>query len=189
VEAHAALAALTGAGAGETSPLAPEEDAAVHRLLGEAAPFSRDLELHLTGSGLVVHRASAAVLLRFHPRVGAWIQLGGHGDPGETDPFAVALRESVEECGLADLRRADGLGVLPDQVALVEVGAAGNEGAHHHLDLRYLLETERPDEVLAEAPDAPLRWVAIDDAPRVCGEPNLLPMFDAAARWLRADAP
>ena len=32
-----------------------------------------------------------------------WLQVGGHGDPGETDPLAIALREAREETGLTDL--------------------------------------------------------------------------------------
>jgi 8-oxo-dGTP pyrophosphatase MutT (NUDIX family) len=34
---------------------------------------------------------------------GGWLQVGGHGDPGEGDPLAIALREAAEETGLSDL--------------------------------------------------------------------------------------
>src|SRR5579871_5421231 len=68
-----------------------------------ADPWSRSLQLHFTASALVLHPESGRVLLRWHPRLGRWLQVGGHGDPGESDPLAIALREAAEETGLADL--------------------------------------------------------------------------------------
>nr|MDQ2874388.1 NUDIX domain-containing protein [Actinomycetota bacterium] len=75
------------------------------RQLARAAadPWLRSLPLHFTASALVVHPGSARVLLRWHPRQQAWLQVGGHGDPGESDPIEIALREGLEETGLTDL--------------------------------------------------------------------------------------
>ena len=76
------------------------------RRLAQAAadPWSRSqLPLHLTASALVVHPASRRVLLRWHVKHDRWLQVGGHGDPGETDPLQIALREAREETGLSDL--------------------------------------------------------------------------------------
>ena len=56
-------------------------------------PWSRSLPLHFTASALVVHPASRRVLLRWHVRQELWLQVGGHGDPGETDPLQIALKE------------------------------------------------------------------------------------------------
>ena len=60
--------------------------------------------MHFTASALVVHPDSGRVLLRWHQRMRMWLQVGGHGDPGEGDPLAIALREAREETGLPDLR-------------------------------------------------------------------------------------
>ena len=68
-----------------------------------ADPYRRDLPLHVTASALIVHPPTARVLLRWHQRQQAWLQVGGHGDPGETDPLAIVRREAEEETGLADL--------------------------------------------------------------------------------------
>ena len=46
-----------------------------------ADPWLRSLPLHLTASALVVHPDSGKVLLRWHERQQAWLQVGGHGDP------------------------------------------------------------------------------------------------------------
>jgi 8-oxo-dGTP pyrophosphatase MutT (NUDIX family) len=93
------------------------ESADVRRMLqvtaGAADPWSRALPLHFTGSALVVHPETRRVLLRWHVRHGRWLQVGGHGDPGEHDPLAVALREAVEETGL-DPAGVEVLGTLPE---------------------------------------------------------------------------
>ena len=66
-------------------------------------PWARSSPLHVTGSAVVVHPPSRRVLLRWHDRQQGWLQVGGHADPGEADPFAVALREAREETALTDL--------------------------------------------------------------------------------------
>ena len=76
----------------------------VRSLLEAAAdPYRRSLTLHVTSSALIVHPPTGRVLLRWHQRQQAWLQVGGHGDPGETDPLAIVAREAAEETGLTDL--------------------------------------------------------------------------------------
>ena len=156
-------------------PHGPEETAAVVRIMAMAEsvedPWSRELPLHLTASALVVHLASARVLLRWHARQQAWLQVGGHGDAGEQDGLAIALREAAEETGLSDLAP------WPDaalrHVAIVPVPAAGREPAHEHADLRFLLATRTPQAIVAERPDAPMRWLSLAEANELTGEDNL----------------
>jgi 8-oxo-dGTP pyrophosphatase MutT (NUDIX family) len=146
-------------------------------------PWLRSLPLHLTASALVVHPASGRVLLRWHQRQQAWLQVGGHGDPGESDPLAIALRESIEETGLPDLEP------WPDaqlrQVAVVAVPANSREPAHHHADLRFFLATRSPDAARPESPDAPLRWLSPDEADEATTEANFRETI-ARARQLLA---
>jgi len=134
-------------------------------------PWRRDLPLHVTGSALVVHRETSRVLLRWHQRQQAWLQVGGHGDPGETDPLAIATREASEETGLADLVP------WPDarirHVVIVDVPAGKGEPAHEHADIRYFMATRTPDQVQAETSDAPLRWLSLAAARDATSEPNL----------------
>ena len=54
--------------------------------LAGADPWARDTPRHVTCSALVLHPPSGRVLLRWHRRQQAWLQVGGHADPGETDP-------------------------------------------------------------------------------------------------------
>jgi 8-oxo-dGTP pyrophosphatase MutT (NUDIX family) len=134
-------------------------------------PWSRALPLHLTGSALVVHPPSRRVLLRWHTRQGAWLHVGGHGDPGETDPLDVAVREAVEETGLADVTPWPDAALL--HVAVVPVPARAPEPAHEHADLRFVLATDDPDAARPENPGAPLRWAGLAEAADLTAGDNL----------------
>lgn len=133
-------------------------------------PWLRSLPLHVTASALVVHPSSGRVLLRWHQRQQAWLQVGGHGDPGESDPLGIALREAGEETALPDLEP------WPDaklrQVTVVPVPASSREPAHHHADLRFVLATQVPEAARAESLDAPLRWLSPGDALQLTTEAN-----------------
>jgi 8-oxo-dGTP pyrophosphatase MutT (NUDIX family) len=160
-------------------PISPHEEADVARiralLVGDGAdPWSRELPMHVTASALVLHPSTGRVLLRWHERMGSWLQVGGHADPGEDDPAAIALREAAEETGLDDLAR------FPDpeadrlvHVVVVPVPAGKGEPAHEHADLRYLFTTEHPDDVVPESATASLRWLSLDAARSVVREDNL----------------
>ena len=136
-----------------------------------ADPWDRSLPLHVTASALVVHPPSGRVLLRWHQRQQAWLQVGGHGDPGESDPLAIAQREAAEETGLTDLEPwPDG---LIRHLVIVPVPAGGGEPAHEHADVRFLLATRAPAAARPENGAAPLRWLPLSGAMRVTSEDNL----------------
>jgi 8-oxo-dGTP pyrophosphatase MutT (NUDIX family) len=142
-------------------------------VLAEPDVWSRAVPLHVTASALVVHPASGRVLLRWHQRQQAWLQVGGHADPGEADPLAIALREAREETGLTDLAPwPDGelrhLVIVP-----VPASAARGEPAHEHADLRFVFATSVPDAARPENPDAPLRWLTVAEAEHLTAEDNL----------------
>jgi len=134
-------------------------------------PWRRDLPLHVTASALIVHPHTARMLLRWHQRQQAWLQVGGHGDPGESDPLAIAAREASEETGLADLEPWPDAGIR--HVVIVGVPAGNGEPAHEHADIRYFMATRMPDQARAEHEDAPLRWLSLTGAREITSEPNL----------------
>ena len=143
-----------------------------------ADPWSRALPLHFTASALVVHPETRRVLLRWHHKFGLWLQVGGHGDPGETDPLQIALREAAEETGLTDLVP------WPDaslrHAAVCHVRASATEPQHEHADLRYVLATRDPDAAIPENDNSPLRWLAVDEARALVGGNNLRHALDRA---------
>lgn len=161
-------------------PLGEQEEADVARMCrlaeAESDPWRRSLPLHFTASALIVHPASKRVLLRWHQRQKRWLQVGGHGDPGETDPLKIALREAEEESGLADLAP------WPDaslrHLVICQVAPGKGEPAHEHADLRYFLSTGRPDAVRPENPGAPLRWLSTGEARDLVGGNNLRETLD-----------
>jgi 8-oxo-dGTP pyrophosphatase MutT (NUDIX family) len=144
-----------------------------------ADPWSRSqLPLHFTGSALVVHPPSRRVLLRWHFKHDRWLQVGGHGDPGETDPLQIALREAREETGLSDLVP------WPDErlhhAVVCYVRPSGTEPAHEHGDLRYFLATGHPDAIAPENEQSPLRWLTVGQARALVGDNNLSETLDRA---------
>ncbi|PSL07025.1 ADP-ribose pyrophosphatase YjhB (NUDIX family) [Haloactinopolyspora alba] len=146
--------------------------ARVHALVRDAPdPWSQSIPLHVTASALIVHPPSRRALLRWHPRQEAWLQVGGHGDPGETEPLQVALREGREETGLPDLEPWPNDALA--HVVIVPVPAKGDDPAHEHADLRYVLATAEPDSARPEKPDALVRWFDLPDAYDATTEENV----------------
>lgn len=148
--------------------------ARLRELSSQPEVWARTAPVHATGSALIVHPPSGRVLLRWHARMQAWLQVGGHADPGETSPLAVALREAHEETGLGELQ------AWPNprqpsviQIVIVPVPAGRGEPAHHHADVRYLLSTDRPEDATPESPGARLRWLPLHEAIAEVAEDNL----------------
>jgi 8-oxo-dGTP pyrophosphatase MutT (NUDIX family) len=172
------------------SPASAAEAADVARLRAVVAagdPWDRSLPHHVTGSALIVHPPSRRILLRWHARQRAWLQVGGHGDPGERDPLGVARREGEEETGLTDLVPWPDADVA--QVAIVPVPAAPHESAHEHADVRFLLATATPEAVRPERPEAELRWLTVADALALATEPNVRDLIARADERLDGTVP
>lgn len=154
----------------------------IQDLLATGDPWSRHLPLHVTASALVVHPSTRRVLLRWHVRMRAWLQIGGHGDPGEHDPVDVVLREGREETHLDDLV------CWPDsalrQVVVLPVPAGPGEPAHEHADLRFVLATRTPERARSEKPASALRWLSLPEAHALTTEPNLRELLSRVAELL-----
>ncbi len=153
-------------------------------LVAGADPWRRSVPLHVTGSAVVVHPPTGRVLLRWHERQQAWLQVGGHADPCETDPFVTAEREGIEETGLADLRAWPGPEPTLVHLVAVPVAAVKGEPAHEHLDVRYVLATATPDAIEPENPAARLQWMTAAEAVDFTSEENLKVMLRRVADLL-----
>ncbi len=153
-------------------PLDEVEAAHVRTVLDVVATsadcFSRDhfAPGHVTGSAFVAS-PDGCLLLIHHRRLGRWLQPGGH-DAGEHDPLATALREAREETALPDLRPVS-CAILDVDVHTIPPGRG--EPSHLHLDVRYLLVTDRPGAIAADADEATgIGWFDLDAAVKMMAE-------------------
>jgi 8-oxo-dGTP pyrophosphatase MutT (NUDIX family) len=153
----------------------------VRSALSTGDPWRRSNSLHVTASALILHPPTCQVLLRWHVRQQAWLQVGGHADPGEIDPLAIAIREGREETGLDDLVPWSDSAIV--HVVIVPVSAAVHEPAHEHADLRFVLATDTPDSARPENPAATLRWLPISEA-QAATEPNVRETLTRVERLL-----
>jgi len=160
--------------------------ARMRRLAAQGDPWDRSILLHATGSAFVVDPRAARVLLRWHERMQSWLQVGGHGETGETHPFDIALREAREETGLGDLASwPDPARPLLLHVVIVPVPAGRGEPEHEHADLRYLLATHQPQDAAPESESAKLRWFCIADALKAASQDNTRETIRRVARVLQ----
>jgi len=120
--------------------------------------FYRSLTVgHVTGSAWVVDRTGSFALLTHHRKFDRWLQLGGHAD-GESDIRAVALREAVEESGIAEIVPASpgiyDLDVHP-------IPERGDEPAHLHYDVRFAFFADRGSVPVASEESHAVAWVPL----------------------------
>ncbi len=120
----------------------------------------RNTTAHITASAFVLDGAGR-VLMTHHRKLRRWLQLGGHSDEGECDPAVTALREATEESGLDDLRFHPAFGRRPIDVDAHRIPARKDKPAHDHLDIRYVLLTDRPDAIAITDESEDLRWFAL----------------------------
>lgn len=124
---------------------------------------------HLTASAVVVSHDGTHVLLTLHPRVGRWVQLGGHCEEGDAGLAAAALREATEESGIGDLKidpRPLHLDVHPITCSL---GVPTR-----HFDVRFLLHAPPGATPLISSESADLAWW-----PTLSLPPDVAPLIPA----------
>ncbi|MGB3302580.1 NUDIX hydrolase [Gordonia sp. (in: high G+C Gram-positive bacteria)] len=120
---------------------------------------------HLTGSVAVFTADLKHVLLTLHPRVGKWIQLGGHCEPGDPTLAAVALREGLEESGLSSLRLSEGPVQLHTHPITCSLGVPTR-----HLDVRFAAVADPTSDgslppIVRSDESVDLAWWPVDDLP------------------------
>lgn len=115
---------------------------------------------HITASTLVLDHAGREVLLTLHPRLGRWVQLGGHCDDTDIDIVAAALREATEESGVADLR------LEPELVAVHVHPVTCSLGLPtRHLDLQFVAHAPPGAQIALSDESLDLQWWPVDALP------------------------
>jgi 8-oxo-dGTP pyrophosphatase MutT (NUDIX family) len=107
-----------------------------------------------------VDDAGEHALLTLHPRVGRWLQLGGHIEPEDTTLAGAALREATEESGI------DGLTISAAPIHLDVHPITCSLGVPtRHLDVRYLVRAPAGARAERSEESMDLRWWPLAELP------------------------
>lgn len=116
---------------------------------------------HVTASALVLDPVRRRVVLTLHPKIGRWLQLGGHCEPEDLVLADTARREATEESGLPGLRVVD----APVRLDRHEVRCRPDGSVGVHLDVQYVVRTTT-DAALVPSEESPsVRWWPLEALP------------------------
>ncbi|GAB3296855.1 NUDIX domain-containing protein [Epidermidibacterium keratini] len=115
---------------------------------------------HLTASAVVVDAEGERTLLTLHPRIGRWVQLGGHCEPGDETLVDAALREAREESGIDELD----IDPAPLQLDVHPLTCSGGVPTRH-LDVRFLVRAAAGATERISDESLDLRWFGFAELP------------------------
>ena len=115
---------------------------------------------HLTASAVVVDRSRNAALLTLHPRIGRWVQLGGHCEADDGSLRAAVAGGARGGDGIQDLL----VGAEPLQLDVHPLTCSGGVPTRH-LDVRYLVVVPDGSEAVISEESDDLRWFPFDALP------------------------
>jgi len=115
---------------------------------------------HLTASALVLDPSRQAVLLTLHPRVGLWLQLGGHCEEGDNTVLDAAAREAREESGIGSLS----FDPLPLSLDVHPITCSLGVPTRH-FDVKFLAVSPEGAEPVISDESLDLRWFRWDALP------------------------
>ncbi|MDO5696885.1 MAG: NUDIX domain-containing protein [Dermatophilus congolensis] len=120
---------------------------------------------HVTASALVLDHSRKSTLLTLHPRVGRWVQLGGHMEDGDESLVQAALREAEEESGITGLV----IDPVPVHVSIHPIQCK-NSPPTRHFDVRFVVYA--PEGAVATISDESLdlAWHPVADVPEGIAE-------------------
>lgn len=115
---------------------------------------------HVTASALVLDHTGSQVLLTLHPRIGRWVQLGGHCENDDIDIVTAALREATEESGITGLRIDHELAAVHVHPVTCSLGVPTR-----HLDLQFVATAPAGAQIAISDESLDLRWWPADALP------------------------
>jgi len=113
---------------------------------------------HFTASALVLCPERRRLLLIRHPKLGRWLQPGGHIEATDASCLGAARREVWEETGVGELALLQP-GIF--DVDVHAIPATPREGAHAHFDVRYAFLAPGDRLVVSDEVKA-ARWVELE---------------------------
>lgn len=115
---------------------------------------------HITASAVVLSSSGSEVLLTLHPRVGAWLQLGGHCEPSDETLAGAALREATEESGISGLTIAP----VPVHVDVHPITCSLGVPTRH-FDVRFAVRAPADASPVRSEESLDLRWWPVNGLP------------------------
>ena len=115
---------------------------------------------HVTASAIVLNPATRSVLLTLHPRVGQWLQVGGHCEEGDMSLLDAAAREAREETGIGSLS------IDPAPLALDVHAITCSLGVPtRHFDVQFLALAPAGAQAVISDESLDLQWFPWDELP------------------------
>jgi 8-oxo-dGTP pyrophosphatase MutT (NUDIX family) len=135
---------------------------------------------HVTASVVLLDAAGRRVLLTLHPRVGAWVQVGGHLEDSDASLLAAALREATEESGMSGIE----LDPVPFDLDVHAITCSLGVPTRH-FDVRFLGRAPAGAEPVISDESDDLQWFDVDALPSDVA-PELPAVIDRALRRAHA---
>jgi coenzyme F420-0:L-glutamate ligase len=135
---------------------------------------------HITASTVVLDATTRRVLLTLHPRVGAWLQLGGHLEDDDDSLSAAAAREAQEESGITGIR----LDPRPIELDVHPITCSLGLPTRH-FDVRFVgIAPDGAEPTISHESDD-LRWFDIEALPELIA-PELPVLIERAVHRVRS---
>ncbi len=135
---------------------------------------------HLTATALVIDPVRQAVLLTLHPRIGAWLPVGGHCESGDHTLLDAAAREAREECGIGALS----FDPAPLSLGVFDEPCAGDVHTRH-FDVSFCAVAPDGAEPVISDESVDLRWFSWHGLPDGAA-PEVAALVDIARTRLGA---
>jgi len=141
--------------------------------------LSRDNKIaHITVSAWITNKSLDKVLMNYHNIFRNWGWLGGHADMMD-NLLDVAKKEIYEESGLKNIKLLSNHIISLEALPVISHIKNGKViSSHIHLNVTYLFMANENDKlVINKNEGSGLKWVKIDDAPKITNEEQMKPIY------------
>jgi ADP-ribose pyrophosphatase YjhB (NUDIX family) len=115
---------------------------------------------HVTASALVLDHTGRNAVLTLHPRLGRWVQLGGHCEASDADIASAALREAREESGITGLTIDEVPAAVHVHALVCSLGVPT-----HHLDIQFVAHAPEGAGIAISDESLDLGWWPLRELP------------------------
>ena len=141
--------------------------------------LSRDNKIaHITVSAWITNESLDKVLMNYHNIFKNWGWLGGHADMMD-NLLDVAKKEIYEESGLKNIKPLFNNIISLEALPVISHNKNGKViSSHIHLNVTYLFMANENDKLIINKNEGSgLKWVKIDDAPKITNEEQMKPIY------------